>query len=719
MITAPLANAAAETAPTTTPQISAPRIAGNLVLDGVPDEPVWQQAGRIDDLSQQSPHPGGPTPYHTRVLLLRDSYLLYVAIVAEDPDPSRVATHTLVRDADQSNDDGVTLVFDTFGTRRVAYVFQVNAAGAMADGLIAPTPDVSFSNGVDYNWDGIWQAVVRRNPGGWTAELAIDTRSLQFASGGADWGFNVSRYVPRDLLTLAWSGISLDSSVLNPNREGSLTGLQGMEQGKGFDFQPYGIARQQTDSGDTSKAGFDLKYDFDPSLAGLLTYHTDFAEADADQQQINTGRFPLFFPEKRQFFQQGSNLFSFGDNMGTNLIPFYSRQIGLVDGEQVPLDEGVKLIGQSEQGSLALLDTQMGGSAVSNASNLFAGRGTYNLDPNLQLGAIATHGTPTGSGDNTFIGADAVWKTSTFDGDKNLHLFAWAVHSGGDVPAGSPNGYGAGFLYPNDLWYAYWQSYNFGDGLDPGLGFLPRSGIRRNFAEVTYKPRPASDGAFGWVSQFFIDGSFVNYDGYGPNDGGKQTLMWDFAPSLTTLGGWNWNSQYIYNFDAPPQPFTVANGVTIPAGRYTWRQRQFGFTSPRSQSLVVSLTDTWGAYYSGTQQHPFLQVNWNLPSGDLQLNATHELFFGYLPQGDFVTRLSTLGGTYSFTPDLYVSALAQYSNEVPGVSFNLRLRWIVDQASNIYVVWNRGLVTENTGLGQPIVSQGNEVILKIQWDLRN
>ena len=132
--------------------------------------------------------------------------MLYIGVVADDPEPSKVATHTLIRDGDQSNDDYLEFVIDSFGTKRVAYVFQVNAAGAMADGLLAPTPVINLtgapSNGVDYNWDGIWKAAVQRTDNGWTAEIAIDTRSLQFGNSTSAWGFNISRYVPRDLLTL-------------------------------------------------------------------------------------------------------------------------------------------------------------------------------------------------------------------------------------------------------------------------------------------------------------------------------------------------------------------------------------------------------------------------------------------------------------------------------------------------------------------------------------
>jgi hypothetical protein len=693
--------------------------AGAVVLDGRLDEPAWQQAGVIADLSQRSPHPGVPTPYHTRVLLLHDDHMLYIGVRAEDPDPSQLSTHTQVRDGDQANDDGITLIIDTLGTRRVAYVFQVNSGGAMADGLLAPTPAINSGNGVDYDWDGVWRAVARRDAGGWTAEIAIDTRSLQFDSVAGSWGFNVSRYVPRELLSLNWSGLTLDSSVLNLQREGMLTEMQGLHQGQGWDFQPYGLWKQSSGSGDSSKAGFDLGYQFTPSASGTLTYHTDFAEAEADQQQINTTRFPLFFPEKRAFFLEGSNLFSFGYNLGTDFLPYYSRTVGLLAGVPVPLEEGVKLLGQSDTGSLALLDTRTGAvPGVADATDLFAGRGSVNLGQNLALGALVTRGDPAGASRNTFTGVDAVWKTAELAGDKNLNLSAWAGRSSGDLPAGDPKGYGAGVEYPNDLWYVDATFNQFGDALDPALGFLPRPGTRQDYVLAQYGPRPAPGSPFDWVTKFLWPVSYSETDGLGSLDGGKQSSEWFFGPALITKDDDYLEFDVYRDTDAPRQAFQPAPDVTIPAGSYAWSHWRIAYHTPYQLPLVLNVFDGGGGYYTGTEQHPYLSLAWTLPSGALQLNASHEALFGHLPQGDFVTRLSSLGATYSFSPDLYVSALAQYATGIPGLSLNTRLRWIIDGASNLYLVWNRGLVEEVNGLDQPVVSSGSEVILKLQWDLR-
>ncbi|HKS93328.1 MAG TPA: hypothetical protein VJS16_01575, partial [Gammaproteobacteria bacterium] len=276
---------------------------------------------------------------------------------------------------------------------------------------------------------------------------------------------------------------------------------------------------------------------------------------------------------------------------------------------------------------------------------------------------------------------------------------------------------GASIEYPNDLWYGIAQVNVFGDGLDPGIGFLQRPGTRQYYTEFAYQPRPPADSWFNWVHQFWFDGHYSEVDGFGPQDGGKQSSEWWFGPQMLTNGGWYWEFDVYRDFDAPAQAFTLA-GVNVPAGRYTWNRRRLVVTSPQSQPFWFQFIDSQGTDYAGTAQHPGIYFFWNTPSGKLQLNASQEWFFYYAPQGNGVSRLSTLGATYSFTPNLYISEFAQYDNSLPGVSLNTRLRWIVGDASNIYLVWNHGLVTETTGLGQPVVARGNEVILKVQWDFR-
>jgi hypothetical protein len=224
---------------------------------------------------------------------------------------------------------------------------------------------------------------------------------------------------------------------------------------------------------------------------------------------------------------------------------------------------------------------------------------------------------------------------------------------------------------------------------------------------------------FNWVHRFWFYSHYIEDDGLGPNDGGKQSSEWFFSPQMLTQGGWYWEVDIYRQYDAPTSEFTLIN-VQVPPGQYTYNRRRLAFNSPQSEPFWFLVNISQGTFYGGTAQHPFVQANWNTPSGRLVLQAQQEWLFFHAPLGNGTTRLSTLTGTYSFTPDLYLSTQMQYDQDVlHGVSYNARLRWIVGGASNIYLVMNHGLVTETTGLGVPVVAAGNEIILKVQWDFRN
>ncbi|WP_456425741.1 DUF5916 domain-containing protein, partial [Rhodocaloribacter sp.] len=485
------------------PAVRAGRTAADIRLDGVLDEPAWRQAGVIPDLTQQEPRPGEPTPFRTRVLVLVDDHTLYVGVECHDPDPSAIAVHTLQRDGNLRGDQTVALVLDTFGDRRRGYYFEVNAAGARLDGLI------SNSESVSNDWDGVWDVRTRRTVDGWTAEIEIPTQTLRFTPDAASWGFNVQRKIPRDQITLRWAGTTLDARLEDLRRAGRLEGVGGLRQGKGLSVSPYGLARREADlaanhTATGGDAGLDATYNLTPDLAGVLTLNADFAETEVDTRQVNLTRFPLFFPEKRAFFLEGSNLFAFGAGLRSDFIPFFSRRIGLFGGRQVPLLGGFKVLGQVGKWDVAALDAVTGDNSLTRRTNLFAGRAAYDVTGHLTLGTILTVGDPDGVHDNTLGGVDAKWQTSTFRGDKTLVLGGWAAWSGGDTPGGRRSGWGLLIDYPNDLWDLYFVYKDFGDGLDPALGFLPRPGTRWIQTGGAYQPRPEG-GLFDWVRQFFFE----------------------------------------------------------------------------------------------------------------------------------------------------------------------------------------------------------------------
>lgn len=686
---------------------------GAIALDGRLDEAAWSRA-EVFVLTQQDPRPGEPTPYDTEVRIVADGQHLYFAFSNVDPDPELVAIHTLQRDDDQDADDHVTIVLDTFGARRLGYWFQVNAGGARADGL-------NVNGEADDNWNGIWNAAVRRSPSGWTAEIEISTQSLQFGANASAWGLNVGRYVARHQLSLRWAGITLDSDIFDLRRAGTLQGVSGLEQGLGLAVQPYALARYNSESGadDSGDIGLGVKYHFTPQLEGMLTVNPDFAEAEAEQGQVNLGRFSLFFPETRPFFLEGSNLFEFGHgqnkgddgNLSTYFIPYFSRRIGLVDGQVVPIDAGAKLVGHAGDFSIGLLNVETADADAAPSTNLGVARAAWDVSDELRLGTLITHGDPEGLEDNTYAGFDAVWHTSQFRGDKNLTLGSWYARSYGDLAPGQADGYGVSVEYPNDRWYGFLKANEFGDALDPALGFLPRPGTRQYLGIALFRPRPQG-GIFDFVRQFQFGGEYIQVDDLDGIPQSKQLAVLPFR--MTTESGWYFDPVFVASYEALEEPFTLED-VTIPPGEYRFDQYSLRGNTPESLPWVLYANLTAGDFYTGTIRSESLEVAWTSSDGKLRFGLENENNFIDLPQGNVIIRLTQLDAAWSFTPDLALAAFVQRDSITDTTGVNARLQWIIQPGRELFVVFNHGIEPQLADLNRTPPT-GNAITVKLRWD---
>ena len=717
---APVLAEGAPPAPTGGPQphITVPRITDPLVLDGDLSKPVWQQAAVIEDLTQNTPFTGQPTPFHTRVLLMRDDDHLYVGIHNVDPEPAKTLTRTLQRDGSQDLDDHDTIMLNTFDDHRNAYIFRINPGGARNDGV--------ESNGVDsadFGWDGIWEVKSRRVADGWDVEIAFSTRGLQFPAGSDHWGFNVSRFVPREQLVVKWAAISPAYSSFSPQQYGILDGMEGMRDGGGLEFRPYVLARSDQNDPSAKRAalGGEVKYDFTPQLSGTLTVNTDFAQTEADAQQINLSQFSLYFPEKRQFFLDGSSLFAFNNgNMNTFLnggfTAFYSRDIGLANGQTVPIDEGAKMVGRVGNLSIGVLDVNTGDISNINggipSQNLFVGRFAYALTDQLQVGTLITRGDPTGTTDAGFAGADAAWQTFDFLGTG--HAFkatAWGANTRGAQNPGLTRGYGYELQYPNYSWYADWQVNTYGDAFDAPLGFLPRPGTRQTWEEFGWFPTPPPPTM---VNYWQLDEAFNQVNDVA---GHLQSYQYRLMPGVSLTDGSDFYPQYISEYEALSAPFAIDNNVTIPVGVYRFHRWRIAYDSALGQPWRVTLRPTWGQFYSGTALDNYANVTYAGVDGKLELGLTNENVYGHLPQGNFVQRLWQLNAAWSFTPDLSLSSFVQYDTSVDQLGFNTRLHWVIASDKDLYVVWNRNWRTAATVLTPGIPDVADTLIVKLAWNI--
>lgn len=712
------------------PSVTLGRVSGPIRIDGILDEASWQTAGVIDNLTQQSPFPGAPSRYRTEVRLMTDGATIYVGARCFDPEPDRITTHTMLRDADLSSDDVVGLVLDTFGDHRTGYFFQVNAAGARFDGLIVTSEEVSA------DWDGIWEARVGRDGSGWTLEIAIPTATLRFDPALQSWGANVMRSVARDRTELRWSGTTLDARFGDMRRAGDLGGVEGMGRGPGVTVTPYGLVRHDTEfAADHSETdgdvGIDVGWSMTRQLAGVLTVNPDFAETEVDTRQVNLTRFPLFYPEKRYFFVEGANQFSFGPNLGTDLVPFFSRRIGLVGGEVVPIDAGAKVIGRQGLWGIGALAVRTGESTAAPPTDLSALRVTRDVGEHLRLGAIGTHGDPTGLTDNWLGGVDAVWQTSAFLGDRNLTTGAWWSRTGGDLPPpDSPNGtipgageeggsdaWGVLMDYPNDRWDDAFSFKSFGERFNPALGFLPRTGIRLWRGHVAFAPRPQSPHWSGRVRQMFFEAA-ADYvtDQSGEVESWDATLL-PFAAD--TPAGGHLEVTWLPQFERLAAPFEVSDGVSVAPGDYHFQRAHLQADSRPDRPLRYGGFYTGGGFYDGILAEWDGYLRWSSRAGRLQLEAETLYVDGRLPAGDFIERLCQQKTVFAFSPDLVLSLYTQYDSVSGNLGTNARLRYTIRPGTDLYVVWNRGWVhPPGAQDGTTLDLDSDQAVVKLRWAWR-
>ena len=705
------------------PTLTAARVTGAIKLDGVLDEPAWGDPGIAGWLVQQSPRPGDGTPYETTVRVLVTSDSLYFGFECMDPDPSKIAVHTKQRDGIVRGDDTVAIVLDPYGDHRTGYLFQINAVGARLDGMIAGPEEPKL------DWDGIWDARTQRSAHGWSAEIEIPLRTLSFARGLGTWGANFERQVARDRTVLRWASPTLDSFLYDLSRAGSLTGMQELRQGLGLDVSPYIVGRRKEFFQDGSvdweaSPGVDVTYRITPQMAAVFTANTDFAETEVDSRQLNVTRFPLLFPERRGFFLEGANQYEFGLGLDESFIPFFSRRVGLFEGEQIPIAAGFKLNGRAGRWNVGMLDVQTRETTLRETettvpgTNLFAGRVSYDVNSKLRLGTLMTNGHPDGVRRNSLAGFDAVWRTSEFMGNKNFLVGGWGAFSSGDIPEGDRAGWGFKIDYPNDLWDCSTSLNQFGEALDPGLGFLPRPGTRRFDASCEYKPRPSKNGPFRWVRQQFMEHRFYRVTNY---RGDLESWRFFWAPvNVQFESGDRFEFNWVPWYEYLPEPFPISEGITLPVGGYRYDRFRLEFQTSPHRPWEFGTTTWFGCFYNGRllQQENYLR--YTSPAGTWQAGLTSDQNFATLAQGNFVQRLWQLSLAYAFSPNLVLTSFVQYDTESQNVGNNMRLRWTIKPGNDLFIVWNRGwkrLILTREDLS--LVPESELIAVKLRWTFRN
>lgn len=682
------------------------RVSVAPVVDGVLDESCWSTAPTIGALVQMEPRVAAPATEATDVRLLVDDRHLYIGVRCFDREPERIVATQRSRDAELDPDDRLEIIVDTFRDRRNAFYFQMSAAGSKGDALIS-------RNGGGFNkpWDGIWEGRSSIDALGWSAEIAIPLATLAFDPESDAWGFNINRVIKRKLENVRWSGLRADARFFAISDAGDVRGFAGLEQGLGLDVVPFFTARHaadrvEDDSTLTGQPGFDVFYRLTPSLQASLTFHTDFAETEVDDRRINLTRFPLFFPEKRAFFLQDAGIFDFAD-LDRTLVPFFSRRIGIdAGGNEVPLEVGGKLTGRIGDWSLGVVDVETRDTRALDAENLLVARVTRNVGEQSTVGAIFTNGDPSGAGSAQLYGVDAVWRTSSFLGSKNLNASAWGLRSSNAEAAGDDAAFGAALDFPNDIWTYRVSAREVQDRFDPKLGFVQRRGVRSYATELQFEPR--IDTAIRRL-EFQVRTDVVT-----DVEDHLETAQVEVQPlGIRFDSGDEALFQLVRTREVLDAPFDIKDQVTIAAGEYEFTRARLQLESSLKRPLSANATLEAGEFYDGRREDYVLSCAWR-PSALFTGSLAYERSDVDLDGGSFTTHLGRARIEFAFTPDLTWSNFVQFDNDTDSLGWNSRVHWILEPGRDVFLVFNETLARDASSLHPT----NQEFAFKIVYALR-
>jgi hypothetical protein len=699
-------------------------VSSEIIVDGVLDEEMWRIAPTIGALTQREPQTGEPPSEDTRVTLLYDDENLYIGVMAHDSEPQRVIGTQMARDANLGSDDRIGIVLDTYRDQRNAFHFATNPAGALVDGLV-------FANGQsNMDWDAVWDVRTRRTSDGWSAEFAIPFKSLGFPADRTVWGFNIARYIQRKLEEDRWSGALVQTQFFQVSEAGEITGLAGLTQGIGLDIRPFAAGRWLNSGPNraaaaTGQPGLDMFYNFTPSLKLTATVNTDFGETEADLRQINLSRFSLLFPEKRTFFLEDAGVFSFSNThvrpepgippSRSEVIPFFSRQIGLLSGEEVPLDLGVKLTGKIGRTDLGVLGVRTGDLASVSGQTLVVGRVKRNILQESYVGAILTEGHPALSIDSRTYGADLRLGTSKFLGNKNLAFNAYGVRSENPGISANDASYGVMLEYPNDrdqvelVWRDVQRDFR------PALGFVSRRNVRLLRVGGGAGPRNVMKLQQLIVAAYF--NRFTRLDNH-------LTESWSLH--LNPID-WHFNSGDNLHALFSPQaityerlfaPFEIYPGVVLPVGEYRFTRFRTNVQSASKRRLQANVAWSLGNYWSGRAHEVTTTVTYKIPPA-VTLSVNSNQTFARLPQGNF--DATTVGGqvNVSASPRVSLFNLIQYDNVSRNLGWQARVRWILQPGNDLFFVFGQGWIREAIeGDRDQFRAQDTKLSAKFQYTFR-
>jgi hypothetical protein len=668
------------------------RLPAPPALTGRADDPVWQQATLVDTFTQYEPDEGAPASERTEMRVGYDAQNLYLAFRCHDSHPEQIVASTMQRDGDQSTEDHVQIILDTFHDGSNGFLFSVNPVGGQFDALVR-------REGEDVNafWDGLWQAKTARDAQGWTAEIVIPWKTLRFPNRPTQaWGFNVLRFIARKGEQDLWKPLPRGNGIFGPYKIsafGELRGLAGITASGGYQAVPYGLLsdhQEQIEKGLKGNAGGDLKMTLTSNLTADLTFRTDFAEAEADLQQVNLTPYKIQYPEKRAFFLENTNLFYFGDRgpayeSNERFNFFFSRQIGLTpDGlQEVPVLGGAKLsgkIGGLGVGALNLTTASLttvdanGNKTFLPGANDTVVRLKQDLFGHSSVGLMALDKVAAGD-HNQGLGLD--WDLSLAPHLSSAGFLARTATPG---ISREDNAWSADLLYQTPMVRAWTELAEIGKNFNPELGFLTRNpGYKKSQSNLYLFLYPQ----WGALHRFTASEDFDHVTDLAGN------VISQISRSELLFVGKNNNGLAVLltnDLEVLTTPFNIYKKIVLPVGAYRFSDAFFGFGSDATRPVSLTTWFQYGDFYDGTRLHTLVSVAAH-PIVGFQGSLNWERSQVHLREGDFITDLVYASLLYSFSPTLFVRSLVQWNKE-DNFRVNALLDWTYRPGSDLYLVYN-------------------------------
>ena len=670
------------------------------VIDGNLSDPCWMSAPVAKDFVQRQPNEGQPVTEKTEVRVCRDDRTLFIGVRCFDSQPRDIAAKVMQRDATVKGDDYFYVLLDPYRRGREGYYFRSNPNGAKGEGLI--NSDISKPN---MDWDVIWEVKAQIDDLGWTAEFAIPFRSIPFDAQAGSWGIDFGRWQARNQERSRWIGFARERQWFSIEETGSVEGMENLKTGKGIDFKPFASTKFVSSGGTDDfdfESGFDLFYQWTPSLAATLTLNTDFAETETDQRRVNLTRFPLFFPEKRDFFLKGADQFSFGPVKAPRA--FHSRTIGLSDdGQMIDLEGGLKISGRQGPLGIGMLGMKLDDADIGDG-DVYVGRFTYDLLEESKVGSVFTDGDPQADVENRLVGADLDLRSSDWWDGKSVSLHSF-VMSTKDGVEGTDETFGSWFSFPNYPWRmgAHWL--HTGDDFEPALGFVRRRGGRSVSFHSSYSFKLEDHPI---IDDLTVAAAYSRYDlldGGLDTEGVKLKLI-----EIRTHEGDRCDFSIEFEREILKDPFEIVDGIEVAVGDYRQVEFEFEWSSSAKRPFFMEMEIKYGDYYLGDALKLESRFFYR-PSRFVHYQLGGDLTDADMPVGNFEAWTGFLGLRVTPTTKLSFNSLTQYDNLSKRMGLNNRIRYIIRPGSDVYLVFNKGFDREEGRFK----SFRTESITKLGW----